>query len=134
MAGVRACAGWVTVRRAKYAAKCRCSTCRPVAPPAQARTHSPGGCEVAATANGKTEIWFKMLRLQGNGGASDGPATPTGRTQRARGREAMLSEWLAIVVGLVCLALLIGVLWVRWRWLAECRRAEARLKERERRE
>ena len=44
----------------------------------------------------------------------------------------MLSEWLAIVVGLVCLALLVGVLWVRWQWLRECRRAEERLKERER--
>ena len=44
----------------------------------------------------------------------------------------MLADVLLAVVGLVCLALLVGVLWVRWQWLRECRRAEERLKERER--
>ena len=40
-----------------------------------------------------------------------------------------------LLLGVVCLplvALLLWVLWERYRWLRECRRAEERLKERER--
>lgn len=41
-------------------------------------------------------------------------------------------DMLAIVVCLAFVALLAGVLWVRWQWLRECRRVEERLRERER--